>query len=256
MEIRILGAHSLESNRTKMVTLLVDGVIALDAGSLTSGLSFPEQMQLKAVLLTHRHYDHIRDVPAIGLSLYMQKSLDIYALQSVLDELKNRLLDGTLYPRFDEKPSAQSPTFRYHAVEPGRLMIIEGHSVVAVPVKHAAPAVGYLVTSPEGKSVFYTGDTGPGLTECWKQVRPTVLVIETALSNSFEKPALENGHLTPRLLKGELESFRKINSYLPRVVLVHLTPHLEDAIREEVAHVSLDLGIVIEVAHEGMRISL
>ncbi len=57
MEIRILGAHSLESNRTKMVTLLVDGVIALDAGSLTSGLSFPEQMQLKAVLLTHRDLD-------------------------------------------------------------------------------------------------------------------------------------------------------------------------------------------------------
>ncbi len=40
MNIRVLGAHNTESRTTRYMSLLVDGILALDAGGLTSSLSF------------------------------------------------------------------------------------------------------------------------------------------------------------------------------------------------------------------------
>ena len=62
MEIRILGAHNVESANTRLTSLLVDGVLAVDAGALTSSLTFAEQEKVSSILLTHCHYDHVRDV--------------------------------------------------------------------------------------------------------------------------------------------------------------------------------------------------
>ena len=42
MELRVLGAHNMESNHTRMESHLIDGVLALDAGSITRALSFDE----------------------------------------------------------------------------------------------------------------------------------------------------------------------------------------------------------------------
>ncbi|MFC1909657.1 lactamase, partial [Chloroflexota bacterium] len=95
---------------------------------------------------------------------------------------------------------------------------------MAVPVSHSTPAVGYQVTSPDGKTLFYTGDTGAGLADCWQQVSPQLLIIEVTASNEFQEVLLYKGHLTPGLLAQELESFRKIKGYLPQVITVHMSP--------------------------------
>ena len=65
MEIRVLGAHMLESRDTRHTCFLIDNVMALDAGSLASALTVSEQAKVAAVLLTHRHFDHIRDLPTL-----------------------------------------------------------------------------------------------------------------------------------------------------------------------------------------------
>ena len=49
MEVCILGAHHMESSSTRLVSLLVDGRLAVDAGSLTTALSFPQQQEVEAV---------------------------------------------------------------------------------------------------------------------------------------------------------------------------------------------------------------
>ena len=51
MQIKVLGAHNLESENTRFCSLLIDGVIAVDAGALTSSLSFTEQQEIEAVLI-------------------------------------------------------------------------------------------------------------------------------------------------------------------------------------------------------------
>ena len=93
MKIQILGAHNCESQDTRLVSLLIDGVLAIDAGALTSSLSFKAQQKIKAILLTHQHYDHIRDIPALGMnSLLQETTISVYSTRAVRDALALRSL--------------------------------------------------------------------------------------------------------------------------------------------------------------------
>ena len=68
MRVRVLGAHQLETRDTRLTSFLVDGVLAVDAGSLTSGLTLEEQESVEAILITHQHFDHCRDLLTFGLN--------------------------------------------------------------------------------------------------------------------------------------------------------------------------------------------
>ncbi len=256
MNIQVLGAHHCESRNSSLISLLIDGVLAIDAGGLTSNLSFEAQQRIKAILLTHRHYDHIRDIPAIALNFAFQAAtINIYSTPSVYDVIATHLLNGELYPKFLEQPQPK-PTVNFTIIEPHRTEQIEGYSVLPVPVKHSDLTVGYQVTSPDGKAVFYTSDTGPGLADCWEEVSPQLLITEVTLPDRFEEYALQSGHLTPSLLKQELTSFREIKGYLPPVVLVHMSPQQEREIEAEIAGVAGALDSPVTLAHEGMRLTL
>ena len=256
MKVQFLGAHNCESRDSKLVSLLIDGTLAIDAGGLTSSLSFSEQERLRAILLTHHHYDHIRDIPAIAMNLFLHETtVNVYSTPAVFDALTTYLLDDELYPNFLERPKG-NPALKFMEVEPGKAMQIDGYSVTAVAVNHSVPAVGYQVVSAEGKAVFYTGDTGPGLADCWQQVSPQLIVAEATAPDRYIEFARETRHLTPSLLKQELASFRELKGYLPPVAVVHMNPRQEKEIRAEIDAVAKSLNSPITLAHEGMIIQL
>lgn len=256
MNIQVLGAHNCESQDSRFLSLLIDDVLAIDAGGLTSTLSFQAQQGIKAILLTHQHYDHIRDVPAIAMNFYLRgTTIKVYSTRPVYDALTTHLLNGKLYPNFLEWPS-ENPAIKFTTVEPHQTRQIEGYSILAVPVGHINLTVGYQVTSPDNKAVFYTSDTGPGLTDCWQWVSPQLLIIEVTAPNRYEEFARESGHLTPILLKQELTGFREVKGYLPQVIVVHMNPDLEKEIEAEIAVVAQALNNPITLAYEGMQLQL
>jgi len=256
MEIRILGAHNVESANTRLTSVLVDGVLAVDAGALTSSLTFAEQEKVSSILLTHCHYDHVRDVPAIALNIsYVRKCIKVYAQASTLDTLLKHILNNIIYPNFTERPS-ERPPLKFFPLELYKVTDVDGYNVMALPEKHAVPAVGYQITSKEGRSFFYSGDTGPGLCSCWAHISPQLLIIDVTMPNGLEEHAILAGHLTPRLLGEELDQFKKVKGYLPPVVVIHLASLFENQIREETAQLSKELGTKITLGHEGMRIKV
>lgn len=104
MKIRFLGAHNTETRDTRLSGLLVNGVLALDAGSLTSGLTLSEQLGIKAVLVTHQHYDHIKDLPLLGMNHFLNhSSFSVYCLAETGDVISKYLMDGNLYSEFLKK---------------------------------------------------------------------------------------------------------------------------------------------------------
>jgi len=256
MNIRILGAHNSETKKTKYVSLLIDNILAIDTGGLTSSLSFKQQQQLKAILLTHKHYDHVRDIPSLAINLFFENSrTTIYATKDTYQAIKEHLLNGVLYPNFFNIPET-NPALTYTHVKPGIPIKIDQYSILPVKMNHNEITVGYQVTSYEGKSLFYTSDTGKGLTDCWKLVSPQLLFIEVTLSNSHQEFALQTNHLTPQILQTELQNFQRIKGYLPQIIAIHMTPEQEKEIKVELAQTASDLNISIEIAYEGMQINI
>ena len=256
MNIRILGAHNCETRTTGCICLIIDDVLAIDAGELTSSLSMSEQQKLKAILLSHQHYDHIRDIPAIALNLYRQgTSIKVYSTPDVRAAIETHFLNGEIYPKFQELPEAK-PTINFNPIVPYKSKNVDGYGILAIPVNHSNGTVGYQVSNAEGKVIFYTADTGPGLIDRWKYLSPQLLVIDVTVPNGYEEFAANAGHLTPSLLNGELIKFRELKGYLPQVVVVHMDPMLEQKIEEEIKAIAEDLNTSIAIAYEGMEIHI
>ncbi len=256
MRIRILGAHNCESQATRCVCILINDRLAIDAGGLTSNLSISDQQKIEAILLTHQHYDHIRDVPMVALTLYRcLNNVEVYSTPDVLDTIETHLLNGVVYPRFQEIPK-EKPTISLNAIVPYEYRRINGYSILPVPVNHDGITVGYQISDAKGKTIFYSADTGPGLTECWKCLSPQLLIIDGTMPDSFQKFAAQTGHLTPSLLNEELVKFREIKGYLPQIVLVHMDPVLEKETTEEIKSISEALNTPIIIAYEGMKFNI
>lgn len=257
MEIRILGAHSTEVEGQRMVSFLIDGVLALDAGGITSSLSLLEQQKVRAILLSHHHFDHTRDLVTLGANgATFPSSVEIYALSQTLDMVNSCLLDGKMYADFSKWPSEEKPFLRLKTIEPLKRQVINGYEVLPVSVNHSVPSVGYQVTSKDGRSLFYTGDTGPGLIDCWQHISPQLLMIEVSGINASQDFLKSVGHLSARLLNEELIQFRQVKGYLPRVVVIHIPSQFQMEVVQEVKNVGMELGINIDIGHEDMRIAL
>ena len=254
MEIRFLGVHNLESVDTKLVSLLIDGVLAVDAGSITTTLSFEEQQCIKSFLITHHHFDHIRDLATFGLANLDWSTKNIYSIQSVLDVITGSLLNGTLYPDLTQIPSPDNPSLKTCAIEEYKRVDVDGYGVMALPMTHGIPTVGYEIADKEGKSVFYSGDTTNGIAECLERISPNLMIIETTLPDRMRKFAIEVKHLCPSLLAETLLEFKQAKGYIPPTVVVHLNPVYEEEIGREIQQASEDLDAEILLGYEGMKV--
>jgi ribonuclease BN (tRNA processing enzyme) len=263
--VRILGAHQSESRETAFTSILIDDVLAIDAGSLASRLSLDEQYHVRNLLLTHRHWDHLKDVAAFGFNLFSRRlanlsprQVNLYGLADVRETLDRRLLATDYWLDFFSPIDLADPVFEYHNV--GELSAIEvaQYQVRAIPSNHGVPTIGFEVANAAGRKVYYTSDNGPGSARNWNLADPGLLITECTYSNTFREldGGRMHGHLCPSQLRIELETFAEARGYLPRVVILHINPFCEKDIRQELADVARDLSALIEVAAEGSTYQL
>ncbi|CAI8015700.1 hypothetical protein GBAR_LOCUS9684 [Geodia barretti] len=240
MKLRVLGAHNVESRHTRMESHLIDGVLALDAGSLTRSLTHDELRGIRAIILSHRHFDHVKDLLPLGIAVRNEGvTIDVYAIQDTVDAFAKR----------------RSPNLRMHAVKFYEQFKVLGYDAMAVPVPHSVPAAGFQIGDGNVR-LFYTGDTGRGLGAAWEHVAPDVLLTEVTFGNENEAGARAAGHLTPKLLMGELDAFSEIHGRTPQVVVSHINPAWEDAVRTELADITAATGQAFTIAEADMSLEL
>jgi len=218
MELRVLGCSGGEAGGERLTGLLINGTVAIDAGSLTQALSVEEQSAIRHICLTHSHLDHICTLPFFTKNVLGRTPapVAIRALPETLDALQRHLFNDELWPDFSVIPSPDNPIIRYSEIAPERVYEVEGLRITPIAVNHLVPCVGYRVE--DGHSAFiFTSDTAE--TERIYQVaeatpRLKLFITEVSFPNSHRKLAEASRHLTAAKLQGV---------EVP-VAIYHLTP--------------------------------
>jgi len=234
LKLRILGCSGGELPRHRTTCFLVDGKLAIDAGALTASLSLEELLQVDDIVLTHSHFDHVKDVPlladlAVGKR---RRPIRIHASPACARTLRRSVFNGELWPDFTRIPDRRRPVIEIVPFQPRGRFRAGRYAFQAVPVRHPVESVGFTLT--DGKTTIgISGDTGP-TQAFWRAVnaspRLSALLVELSFPSSLQWLADVSGHLTPRTLRTELEKLERKG--LP-VLLYHLKPaHLVELRRE------------------------
>ncbi|MFQ6026173.1 MAG: MBL fold metallo-hydrolase [Dehalococcoidia bacterium] len=255
MLIRILGCHHTETAETRLSSIMIDQALIVDAGAITSTLTDTEQSKIVAVLLTHQHLDHVRDVPTLALNgRDTGKTVPVYGTKETLTSVQTHLLNDQIYPDFTRVPSTETPRIRMFALEPLEEREIFGYQVTPVSTTHCDGSVGYFIKSASGVSCYYSGDTnGEGLASAWHNLNPDLVIVEITFPNSQESLARLTNHMTPQVLESEIAELQRRNGgKSPQFVVTHLNAERDAEIREEIQLLSNKLGVSVIPAHEGL----
>src|SRR5450432_2793314 len=115
MDLKVIGCHGGETPRHRTSAFVLNDRVAIDAGSLTSGLELRAQCALEAVLVSHAHLDHIRDLATIADNRAQNgcPPLILAGTKETLDLLKKHFFNNKLWPDFSKIPSLAKPTIKY-----------------------------------------------------------------------------------------------------------------------------------------------
>ena len=246
MKLKVLGPHGGELPGCKSTCFLVDGRLSLDAGSLTSTLPLDELVRVDDILLTHSHFDHVKDLPMLADVLVgrRDKPVTVHSNTECIATLKENLFNIVLWPDFTVIPTKRDPVFKLKAFKAGAKVKVGPYAVQSVPVTHPVESCGFVV-SHGGSTMAISGDTGP-TDKFWKVLNKTkdlsVLLLECSFPNELQELADISGHFTPQTLEAELEKFDRRGC---EVLLYHLKPAFVDQLKREVRHLPvhvLELG--------------
>jgi ribonuclease BN (tRNA processing enzyme) len=251
VRLRVLGCSGGELGRHRTTCFLVDGRLAVDAGALTASLSLKELVAVDDILLTHSHFDHVKDVPLLTDLLVgrRKRPVRVHASTACARTLRASIFNDELWPDFTRIPDRQAPVIEIVPFEPGKPFKAGPYAVTPVRVHHPVESVGFVLS--DGRSaIAISGDTGP-TSRFWRKVnaakRLKALLVELSFPSALQELADRSGHLTPRTLAGELLKVER-NGF--PVLLYHLKPAHAAALRRELAKLALPDVRVLERGEE------
>ncbi|RJQ49786.1 MAG: 3',5'-cyclic-nucleotide phosphodiesterase [Nitrospiraceae bacterium] len=241
MKVKVLGCSAVELPHARLTSFLVDDRLLLDAGTIGTVLHEKQQSKVRHVLLTHAHLDHIKDLPFLADNIALHnknRHLKVYSISDVISALKTNIFNDIVWPDFTKIPTSEAPIIRLETIRAGKSFKVDGFRVTAYEVNHAAPAVAYLIEDKKQKKLLYTGDTGPN-TKIWQSLDTThlhALITEVSLPNIQKNIALKAGHLTPVLLKKELEKMKRLPD---TIFITHFKPVYKKKVQQELKELNI-----------------
>jgi cAMP phosphodiesterase len=243
LDLRVIGCHGGETPRHRPSAFLVDERMAIDAGSLTSGMELDAQCALQAVLVSHAHLDHVRDLATIADNRLQNgaDTLIVAGTRQTLGVLKKHFFNDLLWPDFSKLPGVRRPAIRYLELKLEIPVVLAGYEVNAIPVSHTIATCGFTVRGTDGV-LAYSGDTGP-TDRLWEVLAQTpqlkALIMEVSFPNAETRLARVSGHHTPETLARDLAKLglhpghQRVKE-LP-ILLYHIKPTFQAEVERECA---------------------
>jgi cAMP phosphodiesterase len=230
--MQVLGAFGSKTSNSNLTSFLIDEDIVIDAGNLINGLD-KQFVDLKHLLITHAHYDHIADLPITIDTHYsnMKHSLNVYATKEVLHTIKTNIFNNEIWPDFSQIPLINSTdkAINFVEIELDKSYKIGKATFRAFKNNHANGSCGYVIND----EILLTSDTYI-CDKIWEIVNETPTITKIITEISF--PSFLNGlaevskHYTPSILKEEM---KKLNRYNIDIYVNHLKYEYIDQIKEE-----------------------
>ncbi len=211
----------------------INDTVAIDAGSLGLAGTVDDQAQVKHVLLTHTHMDHIASLPIFVENAYEGNSscVTIHASEPVLNSLRKDVFNDRVWPDMLRLSPPSAPFLKVALLESERTIELEGLRITPIPVDHVVPTFGFLVEEKD-VAVLIVGDTGPTET-IWQYANRTpnlkAVFLEATFPDSMAWLAQVSKHLTPALFAGEIRKLKQ----RPRIVAVHIKARFRDQVVRE-----------------------
>ncbi len=244
------------SPRQHLACFVVDDTVAIDAGSLATATSDLQKKQIRDVVLTHAHLDHIAGLPLFIDDLFatLTAPVNVYAAPEVIETLERDIFNWAIYPRFSELKNNENSVMRFVPFAAGEEFVVKHLRFRAVSVNHQVSSVGFIVsdnrinkqTNSRTKFAF-TGDTAQ-MDEFWQVVnrekKLSALLIECAFPNELTDLAAASHHLTPAALQHELQKFddRRCPIYV-----VNIKPTYRERVVRQIAELKIENLQILEV---------
>ena len=235
------------SRRQHLACFVVDDLIAFDAGSLAISCTNDQKNQIRDVVLSHAHLDHIAGLPLYIDDLFatIKRPIQIHATAEVIEILERDIFNWSIYPRFSELRNDHGVVLEYRPFEVENDFSVKHLTVKAVNVNHKVPSVGFIV-SDENSCFALTNDTA-AVNRFWEVINETenlsAVLIECAFPDELSDLACTSHHLTPRVLGMEL---RKLKQNCP-IFVVNIKPMYVEQVTRQISELAIDNLHILEV---------
>src|SRR3954447_19904389 len=138
MEIKVLGCHGGETSKHRTSSFLLDGTLGIDAGATTSGMALRDQKDLRAVLVSHAHLDHVRDLASLADNRCQMggSSLVVAGTPWTLNALRQHFFNNIIWPDFSKiaVSDGKNMTVEFLPMKPEKVYDVAGFKARAVLV--------------------------------------------------------------------------------------------------------------------------
>lgn len=236
------------SARQHLMSVIIDDCVAIDAGSLAFSCTELQRRQVRDIVLTHTHLDHIAGLPLFIDDLFatLTEPIRVHATREVIEILERDIFNWAVYPRFSELMNKHGRVVEYREFKQGSEFAAQHLTIKSVAVNHKVSASGYVV-SDGNTAIGITGDTAE-TDDIWSALNlfPNLktLLIECAFPNEMSDLAAVSNHLTPQALERELKKFDNAEC---EVYVINMKPMYRDTILEQIAQLDTERLKVLEV---------
>ncbi|HMQ02713.1 MAG TPA: 3',5'-cyclic-nucleotide phosphodiesterase [Pyrinomonadaceae bacterium] len=245
-----LNGDGSASERQHLTTMIVDDQVAFDAGSLALACSDTQRANIRDIVVSHAHLDHIAGLPLFIDDLFssLTEPVRIHAASDVIEMLETHIFNWSIYPRFSELNNEFGPVVEYREIDTATEFRVKHLSVKAVEVCHKVPSSGFII-SDGNSTIALTGDTAP-TDAFWQEVNALpkldAVLVECAFPTYLGELANISHHMTPDSLKRELH---KLDRQSVAIYVVNIKPAFRETTISEIKDLRISGLNILEIGN-------
>ena len=247
MKVKVLGCSGGVSSGHDSTCLILNDDVLLDAGTGARKLNSVECLNIKDIILSHSHLDHITSICFIADQDIenRKESTRVHALPETSAALRRYIVNEIVWPEIEKVIINGVQMVEFHTLRPFDTVDISGCKITPLPVTHAVPTLGFVLHGEKYDMVF-NSDMITMSDECYDFINKLdnlkYFITEAAFPNRLEEIAHISKHLTPQMMQ---DICKKIKHDNVDFFATHIKPLYYEQVCKELGELEGDFEIKV-----------